>query len=410
MKSKIQSFQKDCQKGHVRRIKPNKEAEQYLNDTFGCTRFIWNKMHAEISAQFSEWQKDSENNPFPDISKYGIKKVIAILREDPEFSFLTKVSGNTLRNKLMDLSSAYTSSIGKNKVKGRRLPRFKKKGRSESFRLDAPRFRIVDDKYLFIEKCPVPIRIIMDSPLPSTPSRVTIRKTPSGKYYASFLCKFIPEKKYGTKVTGIDVGINKRAVFSDGFVIENPRYYHQSLDQIRKLSRELSRKQEGSKNYEKCRIKLAKKHEYVKNQRAYATHCLTKKVTSENQAVIFESLNIPKMAQNPHLSRNILDAAWGDIFRQTIYKAEFSQNCRVFVVPEYMPSSHTCANTGRVLGRKLKLSERSWECPFCGETHDRDLNAARVLKTLGEQFIQNVPNYRELKKGVIAIPDHFSIR
>lgn len=109
------------------------------------------------------------------------------------------------------------------------------------------------------------------------------------------------------------------------------------------------------------------------------------------------------MVKNPKLSKSIQDASWSTLVRLLSYKAAESQHCTVVLVDQFFPSSHLCSVTGKHLGRKLELKERSWQCPHCGQIHDRDLNAAVNIAREALRVCQYLPP--EEAKGKILVGD-----
>ena len=394
MKSETpQSFQKDDQKGFKTRLYPNKEQKEKLDQTLGCCRLVYNTILNEINEAVEEYFKDPENNQWPIKGKHSLADHITRLRAHPDYWFLNDVSSRALRSSLVNMTDAFKRAYGSKKVKDSGKPKFRRKRDRQSYSLEYPKFEIQGNS-IRLEKIPGFIKMRGGRMPPGTPSSITVSKTPSGEYYASFLCEFEPKKTSGTKVTGIDAGIAILYTLSDGTTIDNPRFFIQSALKLARLQRQLSRKQKGSANREKARIKLAFVYQHVAAQRREFIHRLTTILIRQNQAIIIESLKIANMVKNRHLAKHIMDAAWGEFFRQLFYKARFSQHCEILVCGTFFPSTHVCANTMKKIDFKLDLSQREWLCPHCGEIHDRDLNAAQVLRNVGQRFLDREPTLR----------------
>ena len=157
-------------------------------------------------------------------------------------------------------------------------------------------------------------------------------------------------------------------------MFENPKYLKKSETRLRKLQKDLSRCKKGSKNKEKCRIKVARQHEKIANQRKDFLHKLSKKIICENQTIVLESLRVKNMMGNHKLAKSIADVSWGEFIRQLEYKADWYGR-EIIKIDTWYPSSQVCSNCGHKDGKKA-LSIREWTCPVCGTHHDRDVNAA----------------------------------
>ncbi|HMK44014.1 MAG TPA: transposase, partial [Dissulfurispiraceae bacterium] len=204
---------------------------------------------------------------------------------------------------------------------------------------------------------------------------VTVKRTSSGDWYVCISIEqaLKPKLSDNGKQTGVDVGLLKQVTTSDGSYTEHPKYFRQSERLLKKEQRKLSRNQKGSVNRDKQRIKLAKAHEHVANQRKDFLHKLSFWLVMNYAYIAFEKLNIPGMVRNPHLAKAILDAGWGNLIRYTVYKSVMLRgNDVVRVNPSY--SSQDCSICGTRVPKTL--SERLHACPNCGAVLDRDHNAA----------------------------------
>lgn len=214
----------------------------------------------------------------------------------------------------------------------------------------------------------------------------TISKTKSGKYYVSFQVddgRDLPLTKPVSRdrVIGIDVGLASYISTSEGDKIDGLQPLREAEQRLAVLQRRLSRKQKGSKNRDKARLKVARAHEKIANQRSDFQHKLSRELVDSHDAIVLESLNIKGMVKNHHLAKSISDAGWSEFMRQIKYKADWAGKT-VVEIGQWEPSSKTCHSCGHKLD-DLTLDVREWICPRCGAHHDRDINAAINIKALG---------------------------
>lgn len=382
-------------KGFKFPIYPTAEQIELLEQTFGCCRKVYNVLLAQTSKEYdihAEHKKlDIPSTP-PNVSGYGLVTRLPLLKQDPELHYLKEVSAVALQQSVLHLGAAYKrffdlikkrKAAPKPKKKPRKdgkpdgYPRFKSKhDNRQSFTLMTGAFSLDDNKHLIIAKCDTPIKVVYSRELPSAPTSCTITRSASGKYHVSFTCQYIPKKTTGAGTVGIDLGLTTLATLSTGEKIGNPRHFKRIQQKLRRLQKSLARKKKGSANYAKAKLQVAKVYAYSANCRSDHLHKLSRRLVNENQVIGMEHLVIPNMVKNPKLANHISDAAWGSLGQKLRYKCEESQHAILVKVDTYFPSSHLCHNTGLKLDRKLTLGERRWECPHCGELHDRDLTAA----------------------------------
>ena len=302
-----------------------------------------------------------------------------------EHEWLSEVNSQSLQSALRNLDTAYTNFFRNTKAVG--FPRFKSRKDRQSFL--CPQQCGVDFKK---ETITIPkakdIPAVLHRNFKGTVKTVTVSMTPSGKYFASVLVDTAIQELPAIPVQvdtalGIDLGIKSLAVCSDGRTFDNPKNLQKSLGRLKLLQKRLSRKQKGSSNRNKARIRVARLQEYIANSRKDNLHKITHALTHDSQVrtICMEDLNVKGMQRNHHLAQAVGDASFGMFLTLLEYKCSW-YGVNLIKTGRFAPSSKTCGKCGHVY-KGLKLSERSWTCPKCGTHHDRDFNAACNIKEFG---------------------------
>ena len=352
-------------KAYKYRIYPSKEQEVLFAKTFGCVRFVWNK----LVENFNDKENDVVLNE-------------KTLKDNPEFSFLKEVSAATLQQKRVDFYEFKKQYFNKKRKVKLGRPKFKKKSKRQAFRLPNQKFVLDQEKSLVrLEKIGF-VKIVLDRTIPEEAiyKNITISKTKTGKYFASILVeqelKPIPSSG---KVVGIDLGLKDLMTLSNGQVVSNKKWFRKNQSKLKKAQKHLSRKKKGSNRYEKQRIKVAKVHEYIANARNYFLNVISTELVRTFDLIVLEDLNVSGMMKNRKLAKSIGDVSWSTFVRMLSYKCDWYGKM-VVKINRFFPSSKTCSNCGHKEDQ-MPLNIREWTCPSCGSKHDRDLNASiNILK------------------------------
>lgn len=351
------------------RFYPTPEQALLLAQTFGCARFVYNSI--------LRWRTDAFQERQEKIGYTQASARLTTLKKEPGFSWLNDVSCVPLQQVLRHQQTAF-----KNFFAGRAAyPVFKSKRHKQTAEFTASAFKYVEGN-LYMAKSKTPLNVRWSRPLPSAPSTITLSKDTAGRYFVSCLCEFEPFSLPITASTvGIDVGLKALFVTDRGFKQDNPRHTAKYAKRLALLQRRLSKKQKGSHNRSKARLRVARIHAKIADCRLDNLHKLSRKLINENQVVCIESLKVKNMLRHPTLSKAIADASWGELARQLRYKGEWAGRS-VVAIDRYFPSSKRCSCCGYTMP-KMPLDVRQWICPECGENHDRDINAARNIKAAG---------------------------
>ena len=263
------------------------------------------------------------------------------------------------------------------------FPRFKSKRNSkQTYRTQMVNnnIKIIGDK-IVLPKIGA-VSFVKSREIEGSITSVTVKKTASSKYFASVLAE-APEPKplpETSQMVGVDLGIKDLVVFSTGEVVANPKTLAKAEKKLIWLQKSLSKKQKGSKNREKARIKLAVQHEKVANIRKDHLHKLSTRLIHENQVICMETLKPKNMMKNKRLAKSISDAGWGMFRQMLLYKAQWYGRT-VHCIDPYFPSSQLCSACGCQSNKAKDLAVRTWQCPQCKASLQRDVNAGiNILK------------------------------
>ncbi|SCL20059.1 RNA-guided endonuclease InsQ/TnpB family protein [Micromonospora inyonensis] len=356
------------------RFYPTDAQAAELARTFGCVRLVYNMA---LAARTEAWTLRQER-----VNYNATSAMLTTWKKTDDLAFLNEVSSVPLQQTLRHLQVAFTNFFAKRA----RYPSFKSKKksrRSAEYTTSGFRYR---DGQLTLAKMAEPLDIVWSRPLPegARPSTVTVSQDAAGRWFVSLLCDDVIEQAPASGMVGVDAGLDSLLTLSTGEKIVNPRYERRDRAALARAQRELARKAKGSHNRAKARLKVARVHARITDRRRDHLHKLTTRLVRENQTIVIEDLTVRNMVTSHSLARAISDAAWRQFRTLLEYKADWHGRDLV-VVDRWFPSSKLCSACG-ALAERMPLNVRSWTCR-CGQTHDRDVNAARNILAEGLSVI-----------------------
>jgi len=366
-------------RAHKIRLNPTAEQEQWLLQACGVARFCFNWGLAEWKRQYEAGEKPSA---------YKLKKQLNAAKRQ-EFPWMYDVTKCAVDTGFRNLDVAFKNFFRhcKNSDIKKGYPRFKSKKRSrKSFRMDGSRVKL-NGYWLKLEKMNKPINMAEVLRFDGEIKSVTISED-AGHWYAAVSVEVeLPEHEHQQESVGVDLGIKALAVLSDGTEVENQKPLRSELRKLKRLNRELSRRQEGSGRWNHTKAKLARFHRRIADQRMDYHHKMTTEITSTYQIIGIEGLNVAGMLRNHRLALSIADAGFGEIRWQLQYKAEW-YGSKLVEVDRFFPSSRLCRFCG-CINDDLTLADRVWTCD-CGAELDRDRNAALNIERQALKMLAGV--------------------
>jgi putative transposase len=349
------------------RAYPNGAQRRLLDRWLGATRWLWNTALAIRSEAYRECGLTLTGN---DLSRW-----LTSWKRTPGHEWLAEVPATCLTQCLRDQDAAFRNFFARRA----RYPRFKRKNFCGSVRFqDVGRAWVRGQ--LSLPKLGA-LKLAESLPEVERPDLMTLSRDALGRYHVSFSAQVeAPVLPIRQRSVGVDLGLTHLATLSTGEKIPNPKRYHAHLRYLRQQQRCLARRQIGSRRREKQRLRVAKLHARVRQERQCALHSLTTRLVKEFDLICVEDLSVKGLARGLH-ARAIHDAALSEVRRQLTYKSDWYGKILV-EVDRWFASSKRCSKCRYTLDT-LRLDERRWQCPGCGTCHDRDVNAARNLLTEG---------------------------
>ena len=368
------------------RLYPNATQATQINKLLGCCRVVYNTCLARKMKSYKE-NKISEN--LATLGKFFHNELL----KDDNFVWLREQNTKVLKQAIIDMLNAYKNFFERHTG----YPKFKsKKDNKQSCRFE---LRAISRKNIYIDyklslaniknvkfKCSKKYAEYLQKHKANI-RQATLTKLPCGEYWLSILVDgdLTHKVKESHHTIGIDLGIKDFVVTSDGEVFENLHFKKNESKKLIRLQRQLSKKQNGSNNRNKARIKLAKAYKRITDRKQYYLHQVSNYLIDENQVICMEDLNVNGMLKNHKLAESIQELKLGEFRQMLEYKSKWYGRKLVFV-DRFYPSSKTCNHCGYI-NKKLKLYDRQWVCPDCGEIIERDYNAALNIRDEGIRLI-----------------------
>ena len=368
------------------RLYPNKNQATMFNKLLGCYRVVYNQC---LARKIESYKNDGKSENLSTLGQFVHHELL----KNDNFIWLREQNTKVLKQAVKDMLTAYKNFFEqhtgypkfKSKHDNKQSCRFElgaisKRNDYTTYHLSLANIKNVkfrcNEKYArYLQKHHGNIR------------QATLTRLPCGEYYLSILVDgdLTHKVKETDAVVGIDLGIKDFVITSNGEVFRNLHLKKSESKKIKRLQHQLSKKQKGSSNRNKARIRLAKLYKKINDRKQYYLHSVSNSLIDENQVICMEDLNVKGMIKNHNLAESIQEMNFGEFRRILEYKAQW-YNRKIVFVDRFYPSSKTCHNC-RYINKNLTLKDRQWICPQCGEVIERDYNAALNILDEGLRII-----------------------
>ena len=388
------------------RIYPTSEQEEQLFRTIGCARLMYNLFLDSYNKLYADYKNGILSEK--DYKEARKSLLVSAFKKDENYSFLKEVDSIALGYSYRHVKNAFDNFFNKKS----NFPKFKSKMKNTwSYTTcraskNAKNLRLEKGGWLVLPKIPGRVRTSVSQNPKGVLVSATITKNRSGKWFVSLNYEqhlkapvVIDNLGCMANPIGLDLGVKDLAITSEGEVFENPKYAYKAKKKLARIDKSLSRKREQAKkdgrkledckNYQKQKVKRARAHEKVKNQREDGLHKVTSTLIKNHDFVAVENLSASNLMKNHKLAFSINDASWYNFLVKLKYKSERSGKT-IQVIDRFYASTQLCSECNEKSGPRglLQLNVREWVCSSCGVTHDRDINAAKNILAKGvEDFL-----------------------
>lgn len=356
------------------RIYPTESQRVHLAQAFGCVRWVWNRSLATMTATYQATGKG--------VTAMTMKKSIPLWKA--EYEWLSECYSQCLQQSVLNLGVAFGNFFD-----GRAMyPTFKTRHGKQSIQYPQNVKVLSNCEIKFPGKLGV-VTAKVHRDIVGKVKTVTVSRNPDGRYFASMLVDdgtATPQSDSDGKIIGLDLGLIDFCVTSEGSKYQHPKATKKYEKNLARKQKKLARKKDKISNKRrKTKLAVAKVHSKIKRVREDFLHKLSRKIVDKNQVIVVENLAVRNMVKNHNLAKAIADAGWGMFCTMLKYKAEMVG--KVYLeIGRFFASTHLCANTLKPLP-KMDLSVREFDCPHCGQRHDRDINAATNIKNEGLRLL-----------------------
>jgi len=379
------------------RIYPTKAQKELIHKHFGCARVVYNHFLDYRQKQFAKGIKETY---------FTMQKELTLLKKQDEYKYLNECASQSLQMALRQLVTALDNFFAKRA----KYPNFKsKKNARQSYAI--PQNIKLDNKKVYASKFTEGIKTKIHRKLDKDCiiKQAFISKI-ADEYYIAISYennKSLPKPKVIENAVGLDMGLENLIIRSDCVIYKNHKFLQDKENKLIKLQKQLSKKQKGSNNYAKTKLKVAKAHQKITRARDDYLHKISDEITNLYDFIAVENLNIKGLIKNKHLSKSIANASWGKFINLLTYKAE-NKGKTLMQIDKFFPSSQICSNCGSNTGKK-PLHIRSFTCPNCNTKHHRDLNASINIRNYALGIIDD--RYKiKLDKSRVGITQSYACK